>query len=112
MSWKSSVSQKFKSTRSSTDATKGLFTGDKRDGEAPPITRQNFHSVILRYGARALRARLSQLSHAELLANEAAAAHVAALKAYKKKVCSVLRAVTARARFEISQKASRPRPPA
>ena len=49
------------------EATKGLFTGDNRDGEAPPITRQNFHSETFRYGARALRARLSRLSHAELL---------------------------------------------
>jgi hypothetical protein len=51
----------------------GLF-GDKRDGEAPPITRRNFHSEMLRYGARALRARLSQLSHAELLGEAADAA--------------------------------------
>jgi hypothetical protein len=49
------------------EATKGLFTGDKRDGEAAPITRQNFHSEKFRYGARALRARLSRLSPAELL---------------------------------------------
>jgi hypothetical protein len=48
------------------EATKGLFTGDKRDGEAPPITRQNFHSETFRYGARALRARLSRLSHGDL----------------------------------------------
>jgi hypothetical protein len=56
------------------EATKGLFTGDKRDGEAPPITRQNFHPETFRYGARALRARLSQLSHAELLGEAADAA--------------------------------------
>lgn len=56
------------------EATHGLFTGDKRDGEAPPITRQNFpDGEALRYGARALRARLSQLSHAELLGEAAAA---------------------------------------
>jgi hypothetical protein len=48
-------------------ATWGMFTGDERDGEAPPITIQNFTLETQRYGAKALRARLSELSSAELL---------------------------------------------
>ena len=59
-------------------ATWGHFKGDKRDGEAPPITIQNFVLESPRYGARALRARLSRLSSAELLAE----AH--AVRAYLK----------------------------
>jgi hypothetical protein len=43
------------------------FLGDERDGEAPPITLENFSDVIFRLGARALRGRLSRLSLAELL---------------------------------------------
>jgi hypothetical protein len=58
----------------------GLFKGHKRDGKAPAITVQNFTDEMFRYGARALRARLSQLSHAELLGEAAAAvAHRAML---------------------------------
>jgi hypothetical protein len=48
-------------------ATIGMFTGDKRDREAPPITIQNFTVQAQRYGAKALRARLSRLSFEELL---------------------------------------------
>jgi hypothetical protein len=47
--------------------TFGMFKGDKRDGETPPITVQNFSLEQGRYGAKALRARLSRLSYAELL---------------------------------------------
>jgi hypothetical protein len=53
-------------------ATGGLFTGDERDGDAPPITLQNFHSEKTRLGAQALRARLSRLSPTEVR-NEALA---------------------------------------
>jgi hypothetical protein len=49
-------------------ATNGLFTGDERDGIAPEITLKNFYDEAIRYGARALRARLFSLSDAELLA--------------------------------------------
>jgi hypothetical protein len=49
------------------EATKRIFTGDKRDGDAPPITLQNFLDESLRFGAKALRARLSRLSRAALL---------------------------------------------
>jgi hypothetical protein len=59
-------------------ATWAHFKGDKRDGEPPPITIQNFVLESPRYGARALRARLSRLSSAELLAE----AH--AVRAYLK----------------------------
>jgi hypothetical protein len=45
-----------------------IFTGDKRDGEAPPITLQNFSTEMFRYGARALRARLSRMPYEVLLA--------------------------------------------
>jgi hypothetical protein len=54
-------------------ATLGRFKGDKRDGEAPPITVQNFTTEIYRDGAKRLRARLSRLSLLEL-ATEALAA--------------------------------------
>ena len=47
-------------------ATGGLFTGDERDGDAPRITFQNFHSEKTRLGAQALRARLSRLSPTEV----------------------------------------------
>jgi hypothetical protein len=49
------------------------FTGDKRDGNPRPITVQNFHDESYRRGTRALRARLSRPSLAEL-ANEGVAA--------------------------------------
>jgi hypothetical protein len=48
-------------------ATKGKFTGDDRDGKAPRITPSNFDRESIRYGARAYRAGLAQLSLAELL---------------------------------------------
>jgi hypothetical protein len=48
-------------------ATQGQFTGDKRDGEIPPITNENFFDEARRCGAEALRARLSRMSYAELL---------------------------------------------
>lgn len=48
-------------------ATNELFTGDSRNGAAPPITFENFLNEMLRHGAKALRARLSQLSFADLL---------------------------------------------
>jgi hypothetical protein len=54
-------------------ATSGMFKGDKRDGEAPPIMVQNFNLEAGRYGAKALRARLSRLSFAELLTEASAA---------------------------------------
>ena len=65
------------------EATHDLFAGDNRDGAAPPITLQNFHDgEALRHGAKALRARLSQLSRAELWDElEAGAAHRAMLDA-------------------------------
>ena len=47
-------------------ATYGSFTGDERDGEAPPITFQNFMDEAIRLGAKALRARLSCLPATEL----------------------------------------------
>jgi hypothetical protein len=46
-------------------ATHGLFTGDRGDGEAPPITLQNFGTEMVRLGAKALRARLSRLPATE-----------------------------------------------
>jgi hypothetical protein len=49
------------------EATNRLFTGDKRDGSQPPITLKNFYDQSFRYGAKALRARLSRLSRTELL---------------------------------------------
>lgn len=55
------------------DTTHGRFKGDKRDGEAPPITIQNFSLESGRYGAKALRARLSRLSFDELAAEVLAA---------------------------------------
>jgi hypothetical protein len=48
-------------------ATWGHFKGDKRDDKAPPITIENFAFESQRYGAKALRARLSRLSVDELL---------------------------------------------
>jgi hypothetical protein len=54
-------------------AALGLFTGDKRDGKTPPITFQNFSDEKYRLAAKALRARLSDLSRAELLAEARAA---------------------------------------
>jgi hypothetical protein len=61
-----------------------MFTGDNRDSEAPPITLQNFTSETFRYGAKALRTRLSRLSRAELLRElEASAAHVEWLERFK-----------------------------
>ena len=57
------------------EATLGRFRGDKRDGEAPPITIQNFtNEMVVHYAAKALRARLSRLSYAELLTEAVAAA--------------------------------------
>jgi len=53
-------------------ATYGIFKGDKRDGEPPPITVQNFVPEAGRYGAKALRARLSRLSFDELLSEACA----------------------------------------
>jgi hypothetical protein len=55
-------------------ATGGQYTGDKRDGKAPPITLENFALERSRYGAKALRARLSRLSLTELEAELSAAA--------------------------------------
>ena len=55
------------------EATYGSFTGDEHDGEAPPITSQNFRDDAFRLGAKALRARLSCLPATELR-NEALAA--------------------------------------
>jgi hypothetical protein len=64
-----------------------LFTGDDRDGEAPPITLQNFYDESFRYGAKALRERLQRLSDAEFWSEvEAAAAHLAALEKYKNEI--------------------------
>ena len=54
-------------------ATNKLFTGDSRDGTAPPITFQNFLDEMMRHGARALRARLSALSFADLVSEGVAA---------------------------------------
>jgi hypothetical protein len=47
-------------------ATHDSFTGDERDGEAPPITFQNFTTESFRLGARELRARLSRLPATDL----------------------------------------------
>jgi hypothetical protein len=55
------------------EATYGLFVGDRRDGDAPPITLQNFTNEMIRYGARALRARLSRLPDVSLLSEATAA---------------------------------------
>jgi hypothetical protein len=57
-----------------TQAAFGQFKGDKRDGETPPITIQNFSLEMPRYAAKALRARLSRLSFAELFTEAIAAA--------------------------------------
>jgi len=48
-------------------ATRGQFLGDRRDSNAPPITWQNFSQETLRYGAKALRERLSGLPRQQLL---------------------------------------------
>lgn len=42
------------------------FMGDTRAGKAPPITLENFSIEAFRYGAKALRARLSKLPRAKL----------------------------------------------
>jgi hypothetical protein len=55
------------------EATFGRFKGDKRDGETPPITIQNFTDEGFRHAAKALRTRLSRLSLSELLAEAFAA---------------------------------------
>jgi hypothetical protein len=69
------------------EATAKQFTGDKRDGDAPPITLQNFQPETLRYGAKALRVRLSRLSYAELRDElEVSAGHLAGLQQYVKEV--------------------------
>jgi len=66
------------------EATTSQFTGDNRDGAAPPITLQNFYTESFRYGARALRARLCGLSDAEFWSEyEAAAAYLIAREKYK-----------------------------
>jgi hypothetical protein len=59
------------------EATHGYFKGDKRDGETPPITVQNFFGEMSRHAARALRARLSRLSRVELFTEAFAAADYA-----------------------------------
>ncbi len=67
------------------EATKGQFTGDKRDGAPPPITLQNFVSETFRYGAKALRARLSRLTLADLLGElEVSVVHVETLQEHVK----------------------------
>jgi hypothetical protein len=43
------------------------YTGDERDGAAPPITVRNFHEEMFRYGAKELRKRLSRMSLKEVL---------------------------------------------
>jgi len=97
------------------EATNGQFTGDKRDGTPPPITRQNFLSEMYRYGAKALRARLSRLTYAELLDElETSAVHVATLQEYVKNAVAQLerddRYADMRARSERqSEIAKRPR---
>src|SRR5262249_17253877 len=73
------------------EATKGLFTGDNRDGEPPSITLQNFTSEMFRYGAKALRARLSGLPRAELLRElEASAGYVETLQRYAEQALAQL----------------------
>jgi hypothetical protein len=49
------------------EATQGLFFGDERDGETPPINLQNFTDEMSRHGAKALRARLSGLAYQKVL---------------------------------------------
>ena len=49
------------------------FRGDKRDGETPPITVQNFFDEGTRFAAKALRARLSRLPLLELVTEGLAA---------------------------------------
>jgi hypothetical protein len=67
------------------EATKGQFTGDERDGAPPPITLQNFSSETFRYGAKALRARLSRLTYAELVDElVASVTHIDTLAEYLK----------------------------
>ena len=69
------------------EVTAKQFTGDMRDGDAPPITLQNFQLETVRHGAKALRARLSRLSYAELCAElEVSAEYVAGLQEYVKEV--------------------------
>jgi hypothetical protein len=97
------------------EATKFQFTGDKRDGAPPQITLQNFLSEMYRYGAKALRARLSRLTYAELLDElETSAVHVATLQEYVKNALAQLerddRYADMRARSERqSEIAKRPR---
>jgi hypothetical protein len=98
------------------EATRGQFTGDKRDGAPPPITLQNFLSETFRYGAKALRARLSRLTLAELLLElEASVVHVEMLQEHVKGWLTQYerdeRAANVRARSERqSELAKRPHP--
>jgi hypothetical protein len=63
------------------------FLGDKRDGQAPPITVENFSTEAQRHGAKALRARLSRLPRAELDAElRAAAAYFARIPTLEESV--------------------------
>jgi hypothetical protein len=54
-------------------ATYRRFTGDKRDGEPPAITFENFSEEAPRLAAKVLRSRLSRLSRGEVLAQAIAA---------------------------------------
>jgi Arm DNA-binding domain len=73
------------------DATSGMFTGDQRDGDAPPITRENFFTEMYRHGAKALRSRLSRLSRDELDAElNAAATHVERLHGLQKEAITLV----------------------
>jgi hypothetical protein len=72
--------------------TNGVFTGDKRDGVPPPITLQSFTTEMHRYGAKALRARLSRLTLTELCAElKASVEHIAGREEYVKAATAQLK---------------------
>jgi hypothetical protein len=84
-------------------ATWGRFTGDERDGKAPPITVENFTVESYRYAAKSLRARLSRLSSAKLLAE------ARAVRAHLKKKPSELAQLAERAKRDEDARAHRQR---
>jgi hypothetical protein len=87
------------------------FTGDTRDGTAPPIRLENFNIEALRYGAKALRARLSRLSRTQLNAELCEAAVY--VRTVKDAVRSAAVSLESREREELSrqqrERAQKPR---
>ena len=80
------------------------FMGDARDGTAPPIRLENFNIEALRYGAKALRARLSRLSRTQLNAELRRAAEY--MQTVKDAVQSGLVELENREREELSRRQS------